>query len=217
MRFKYGFLAGLALVVLIGAGEANRYINGTEIPRAKTLVYTSGAQAVTLGAITATSEALSGNETVGGTLGVSGAATLGSTMSVAATGTLSSDLVVVGSLAVTGAATLNSASFTWSSVEAGATCATGSAQGDGAMTTLAVQCTTVGSAGDCKTLPTAAVGKVAMACNAAAANAMDLFPATGAQINKENANTAISLAAGECAFCVGFSTTRWGCVIGSAN
>jgi hypothetical protein len=53
----------MALLVLLAescaTGGSNRFINGTEIPREKTLVYTSGAQSVTLGAVTATSATFS--------------------------------------------------------------------------------------------------------------------------------------------------------------
>lgn len=175
--------AALALVAASCAtGGANRFINGTEIPRSKTLVTTADAQSVTLGAVSAT-----------------GAVSVG------------------GALAVTGATTLRGADLTLSSVSAGVTAATGSAQGDGAMTTLAVQVTTSATNGDAVTLPTAVLGKIVFVCNNAAANSVDVFPASGAQVNKETANTAIALAAGECMQCMGFSATRWGCVIGSAN
>jgi hypothetical protein len=133
------------------------------------------------------------------------------------TGTFSGAVAVSGALGVTGAVTLSNATVKLSSVSAGVTADAGSAQGNGAMTTLAVQATTVGTGGDAVTLPTPAVGAVVFVCNAAAANAMDAFPPSGVQINKETANTAISLAAGECMFCIGFSTTRWGCTIGSAT
>ncbi len=125
-------------------------------------------------------------------------------------------LAASSTLAVTGAATLSS-TLTLASVSAGVTAATGSSQGDGAITSLATQVTTAAVSGDAQTLPAAAVGKVQIVCNAAASNPIDVFPVSGTQINKETANVAISLAAGECMLCVGFSTTRWGCTIGSAN
>lgn len=103
------------------------------------------------------------------------------------------------------------------SLNAGVTAAVGSAQGDGPITVTATQVTTAASAGDAVTLPTAVAGMLQIVCNHAAANAADAFPATGAQINGASANAAISLAAGECMFCIAFSATRWGCVIGSAT
>ena len=93
----------------------------------------------------------------------------------------------------------------------------GSAAGSGAMTNTAVQVSTAASAGDAVTLPAAVAGLVSIVCNGAAANAIDMFPAASDSINKETANTAISLAAGECAFCLAFDAIRWGCVIGSAT
>ena len=98
----------------------------------------------------------------------------------------------------------------------GATAATGN-QGTGPVSTLSIQVTTVTSANDDITMPATAVGKLFIGCNAAAANALDVWPASGSQINKESVNTQITLAAGECMWCLGFSTTRWGCNIGSAN
>jgi hypothetical protein len=222
MKTLKGFLLALGAVLLMASG-ANRYINGTEIPRNKTLLYSDGAQSATLGA-TAVSGALtvSGNGGITGTLAVTGAVTMRSTLdvtgAVSASGiTNSGNSTVTGALAVTGATTLRNADVLLSSVAAGVTADVGSAQGNGAMTTLATQVTTSASAGDAVTLPTPAAGKLVVVCNAAAANAIDAFPPAGVQVNKESANTAIALAAGECMFCMGFSATRWGCVIGSAN
>jgi hypothetical protein len=93
----------------------------------------------------------------------------------------------------------------------------GSAAGSGAMTNTAVQVSTAASAGDAVTLPAAATGLVSMVCNGAAANAIDVFPAASDSINKETANVAIALAAGECMLCVAFDAIRWGCVVGSAT
>lgn len=173
-------LAAFAFVILTAAG-ASRYVNGTEIPNAVTLLYSSGSQAATLGAVTASSVAVSG------------------------------------AVSVTGAVTLNNAAITFGSLAAGVTAATGSAQGDGAMTTFATQVSTSASAGDAVTLIAAAAGRVALVCNRAAANAIDVFPAASDAINKETANTAISLAAGECMYCLAFDAVQWGCVIGSAT
>ncbi len=107
--------------------------------------------------------------------------------------------------------------LSFTSVAAGVTADVGSAQGNGVITTFATQVTTAAVSGDALTLPVPAAGKTAFVCNAAASNPIDVFPSSGTQVNKETANTAISLAAGECMNCVGFSATRWGCVIGSAN
>lgn len=117
--------------------------------------------------------------------------------------------------AVSAGSLSNSGAVTWSSLTAGITAGTGG-QGNGAITTLAAQATVVTADNDV-TIPTPAVGKLAMVCNADASDALDVFAPSGAQFNKESANAAIALAAGECMFCIGFSSTRYGCVIGSAN
>lgn len=84
-------LAFAGFLTLTAAG-ASRFINGTEIPQAVTLLYSTGAQAASLGATTVTSLTASGNAGIAGTLGVTGAATLAGAVSwtnvgsVAATG-----------------------------------------------------------------------------------------------------------------------------------
>ncbi len=140
----------------------------------------------------------SGNVTVPGTLGIVGAVSLTGALGITGDLTLRDDLIIA-------------------DLAAGVTAAVGSSQGDGPITNTAVQVSTVGTAGDAQTLPAAAAGILHMVCNRAAANAMDLFPASGDAINKESANTAISLAAGECALCLAFDGVQWGCVIGSAT
>lgn len=55
--------------------------------------------------------------------------------------------------------------------------------------------TTVASAADSALLPAAIAGREVVVINAAATNAMNIFPATGENINALSANTAISLAA----------------------
>lgn len=66
------------------------------------------------------------------------------------------------------------------------------------------QVTTVASAGDSVVLPAAAAGIQIMVANAAAVNSMNVFPASGDQINALGANTAFALAAGKTAqfYCV---------------
>lgn len=55
--------------------------------------------------------------------------------------------------------------------------------------------TTVATAGDSVKLPASAAGMFVVVTNAAAANAMDVFPATGDAINALSANAALSVAA----------------------
>lgn len=59
--------------------------------------------------------------------------------------------------------------------------------------------TTVATAGDSAVLPASVPGMEVTVCNAAAANSMNLFPATGEQINVLGANAAFALAAGKTA------------------
>lgn len=58
--------------------------------------------------------------------------------------------------------------------------------------------TTVASSGDSVLLPVALAGRVVTVINAAAANAMDVFPQSGEIINALSANTALSVAANKC-------------------
>lgn len=97
---RFRMLTGFAiamLAVFLGAAANDRVINGTAIPREKTLVYTSGSQAVTLGALTGTSATLSSTLAVTGTSTFTGAVTftapsvIGVGAAVAATGTTKTD------------------------------------------------------------------------------------------------------------------------------
>lgn len=218
----------LAVAALVAIGSVTAVFADGEWLRVgpvwlKGLVYT-GTSKVALtnatGNLSTTSGAFSGavsagSATITGAMSVSGITNTGNIST-------SGNSTVNGTLAVTGATTLRDQvtmadEVSVTDLTAGATADAGSVQGSGILTVTAVQATTVGTAGDCFTLPVPAAGLLEIVCNGAAANAMDLFPNSGAQINKESANTAISLAAGECAFCLAFSATRWGCTIGSAN
>jgi hypothetical protein len=126
------------------------------------------------------------------------------------TGTFSGAVSVTGDLTVADDVIV-------SDVSAAATADVSSAQGGGAITNTFVRVSTSASAGDAVTLPAAAAGLVQIVCNHAAANAVDAFPASGDAINGAGANTAISLAAGECMICFAANATNWGCVIGSAT
>lgn len=71
--------------------------------------------------------------------------------------------------------------------------------------------TTVGTAGDSVKLPTAEVGLLVVVSNAAAANSMNLFPASGASINNGASNAALAVAAGKSVTCWGVTSTIWAC------
>ena len=78
-------------------------------------------------------------------------------------------------------------------VAAGLTAATGSSQGDGPVTANVNVYTTVGTAGDCCTLPaTFLAGTAITVRNDSGGNAMDVFPATGDDLGA-GTNTAQSI------------------------
>ena len=79
---------------------------------------------------------------------------------------------------------------------AGLTADDGSSQGDGVITSTYNVYDTVGTAGDAATLPaTFQVGTIVVVKNGAAANSMDVFPASGDDLGA-GANTAVAIAAG---------------------
>lgn len=181
MKNSLTLIIGAFVFVVLTAAGASRYVNGTEIPNAVTLLYSSGGQNASLG-----------NVGVSGTLSVTGSTSIIGAM------TMASDVSI-------------------SDISASVTASVGSAQGSGPITNTVVRVSTSASAGDAQTLPSAVAGLVHVVCNHAAANAIDVFPASGDQINIVTADAAVSLAAGECMICFSANTTNWGCVIGSAS
>jgi len=103
--------------------------------------------------------------------------------------------------AVTGAEVLNPKGISTDednipnfSVTSGITADTGSAQGNGVLTASINQISVCGNAGDAVTLPAAKPGKVLWVFNDGA-NASDVFPASGDNIDEAGANAALSVAA----------------------
>lgn len=95
----------------------------------------------------------------------------------------------------TGSVALTAGYYIGSAVNA-LTAHVGGGQGSAtALTRQVNRVTTVASAADSVLLPAAIAGRVVTVINAAAANAMDVFPQTGEIINALSANTAISVAA----------------------
>ena len=80
-------------------------------------------------------------------------------------------------------------------VSVGVTAHTGSAQGNGAITSTFVEISVCANAGDAVTLPAAAAGKLVVIANNGA-NSADVFPASGDKIDGGSANAAQALAAG---------------------
>jgi hypothetical protein len=193
-RFLTGF--GLALMaVLLVAASNDRFINGTAIPREKTLVYTTGSQSISAGAVTATSIVNSGNTSIAGTLAVTGASSL------------------------VGAATF-SAPPKFASAVTGIVGATASNQAGGQpipLTAALYSVGTVGSSGDSVTLPTgAALGHMVIVENRAASNTMDVFPGASGSINNGAGDVALPVLAGKAYACfsttAGVSAVKWACV-----
>jgi len=79
------------------------------------------------------------------------------------------------------------------SITSGITADTGSAQGNGVLTASINQISVCGNAGDAVTLPAAKPGKVLWVFNDGA-NASDVFPASGDNIDEAGANAALSVA-----------------------
>ncbi len=186
----------------------------------------------------------SGNVGIGGTLAVTGATTLRSTLAVSGAQTNAGALGVSGALGVTGAATLRSTlSVTGATTLAGAlsaptgtfsgpvtlasdlslteiadglTAGTGGQATGTAITATLSRFTVVTTSNDA-TLPAAVAGLCLLVGNADSADALDVFPASGDQINIITTNNAMTLAAGEAAWCCAVNTTNWMCVIGSAT
>ena len=122
--------------------------------------------------------------------------------------------VIKGAAALTAALTLTTGDLVMSDgvlnlgTDAGVTADVGSAQGNGPITNSLVQVSTVGTTGDAQTLPVASAGKTVIVTNQGA-NAMDLFPASGDDINETGANTAVSVAVNETVLCVAYDSTNW--------
>jgi hypothetical protein len=102
--------------------------------------------------------------------------------------------------AVTGAEVLNPKGISTDednipnfSITSGITADIGSAQGNGVLTASINQISVCGNAGDAVTLPAAKPGKVLWVFNDGA-NASDVFPASGDNIDEAGANTALSVA-----------------------
>jgi hypothetical protein len=99
-----------------------------------------------------------------------------------------------------------------SSINAGVTAHTGSSQGDNAITSLITQISVCANGGDAVTLPTATAGAVIIVMNDGA-NAADVFPASGDNINEAGANTAYSLAVDKNAMFIAHDATHWSVIL----
>jgi ABC-type amino acid transport system permease subunit len=128
--------------------------------------------------------------------------TSGVTYSVAyAISTGSGDLT----LSPTGTVVLNS-------ISAGVTANTNSTQGDNPITKMVTQISVSATAGDAVTLPTAKAGLVIIVLNDGA-EAADVFPASGDNINEAGANAAYSLAVDKNAMFIAHDATHWSTIL----
>jgi hypothetical protein len=100
----------------------------------------------------------------------------------------------------------------FSSVNAGVTANTNSAQGDNPITKMITQISVCANGGDAVTLPTAVAGAVIIVMNDGA-NAADVFPASSDNINEAGANTAYSLAVDKNAMFIAHDATHWSVIL----
>jgi hypothetical protein len=96
------------------------------------------------------------------------------------------------------------------SAKDGVTAFAGGGQAGGVLINdMTTRITTVGSAADSVRLPVAVPGLILTVINAAAANSMNLFPATGEAINAGAANAAFAVAAGKAVLCIATAAKQW--------
>lgn len=134
-------------------------------------------------AIVGTQLTISGNSTVGGTLGVTGAIT-------ASGGVLG---------ALTGA---------WN-VPVAAVAAAGSGQSDGGALSAGLNVVSAADATKAVVLPAAAAGKIVMIYNLVGNKSLPVFPASGDKINGGTADASVTCAAGTPSLFVAKDATDW--------
>jgi len=101
-------------------------------------------------------------------------------------------------------------------VAVGVTAHTGSAQGNGAITSTFVEIATCANPGDAVTLPNSAAGKLVIIANNGA-NSADIFPASGDKIDGGSANAAQALAAGSNRIYICQDATDWDTIGGAGT
>jgi len=101
-------------------------------------------------------------------------------------------------------------------VAVGVTAHTGSAQGNGAITSTFVEISVCANPGDAVTLPSAAAGKLVIIANNGA-NSCDVFPASGDAIDGASANAALALAAGSNRIYICQDATDWDTIGGGTT
>lgn len=128
-----------------------------------------------------------------------------------ATGSLT---LTAGSLTLTAGSIIMTAGYYRSSVANALTAHAGGGQASALQLAREVnRVTTVGSAGDSVKLPVSVAGMQVVVINAAAANAMDVFPSSGEQINALGADTALSVAANSTVLFVCAVAGQWNTIV----
>ncbi len=178
----------------VAAGQSLTYNRATGWNDA---VLTPGTTDVDIGG----DSAVTGNQTVGGTLAVTGAATLAAAATVGTT------------LGVTGVSTLTAG--VKSSAANALTAHAGGGQASAlALTSIINRVTTVGSANDSVKLPAAVAGmKDIVVENAAASNSMNVYPVSGEVINALSPDAPLALAANKRAIFFCAVTGTWGSIV----
>ena len=123
---------------------------------------------------------------------------------VAAAGALMED----GSGEMSGNLAMGAGTFIVKSVTAGITASTTQTQGEGVLVSMINEVSTVANAGDTVTLPSAVAGYEIKVFNNGA-NAMNVFPASGDNIDATGVDTAVSQSVGDSIIYVAYDTTNW--------
>jgi hypothetical protein len=97
----------------------------------------------------------------------------------------------------------------WGSTDSLTALAGGGQTGATPITTAMARFTTVATGGDSALLPVSQPGMTITVSNAAAANSMNVFPASGEKINALSANAAFAVAAGKTAEFVCYTAGQW--------
>lgn len=144
------------------------------------------------------------------TLAVTGATTLSSTLGVTGAATLSSTLGVTGLSTLTGGATLGGPlKVTAMTPPTAATTQTQAGAHSGCALTGNAAVITVGNANDGCELPAEAAGRIYMACNSSATNAMKLYCVGSCKVNTVTATTGVVVSAATCVTCLSNGTDEF--------
>ena len=109
---------------------------------------------------------------------------------------------------MTGSLTMGAGTFQLSSVSAGITASTTQTQGEGALTSEINEVSTVANTNDTVTLPTAVAGLRCVVLNNGA-NTLQIFPASGDNINGLGVDTATTAASGDNINFIAYDSTNW--------